>query len=285
LSWIELQVVVPRRSIALTSQALFDLGAIGLQEDFLPGEAPPVRQPWDTGPLARLPEHALIRAWWEAGSESTESRVAAALMPLEGVGAPRWVDVVDEGWAESWRTLCQRVVVDESLAIAPPWKAEPGDLIIEPGMAFGTGEHPTTISCLSAVVRHANAAHKCLDVGTGSGVLAIAAARLGMDAWGIDIEPESVVAAHENAARNGVAIRADQTMLSDVDGNFELVVANLFAEVLVALSDDLKRVCAGHLAVAGVLTDRADTVVDALAPMRVLRRQEQGDWTHMEFGW
>jgi ribosomal protein L11 methyltransferase len=152
-------------------------------------------------------------------------------------------------------------------------------------MAFGTGEHPTTVSCLHAVIRHANVEHKCLDVGTGSGVLAIAAALRGMDVWGIDIEPESVLAAHENAARNSVKIRADRTPLAEVEGRFELVVANLFAEVLVALSDELKRVCSGHLAVAGVLTDRAHTVVEAMAPMRVLRREEQGDWTHMEFGW
>jgi len=277
--------VVLRRSIAQASQAIFDLSAMGLQEDFLPGEAPPVRQPWDTGPAAPLPERALLRAWWETGVVDLQTRAAAALLPLDGVGEPCWVDVVDEGWAESWRERCQRVVVDDSLAIAPPWKAEPTDLLIEPGMAFGTGEHPTTISCLRAVIRRADASHRCLDVGTGSGVLAIAAARLGMEAWGIDIEPESVTAAHENADRNGVKIRADQTALSDVEGRFELVVANLFAEVLVALSDDLKRVCSGHLAVAGVLTDRAEMVVEALAPMRVLSREEQGDWTHMEFGW
>jgi len=275
---------MPRQSIALVSQALFDLGAIGLQEDFLPGEEPPPRQPWDTGPVAPLPDRALIRAWWDANVSPT-AEVVKTLLRFDGVGEPRWLEVADEGWSESWRAQCQRVVVDQSLAIAPPWKAEPGDLVIEPGMAFGTGEHPTTISCLRAILRHADPAHRCLDVGMGSGVLAIAAARLGMDAWGIDIEPDSVVAAAENAARNGVSIRADQTPLSEVEGQFELVVANLFAEVLVALAGDLKRVCSGRLAVAGVLTDRADTVVEALSPMQVLRRDEDGDWTHMEFVW
>jgi len=285
LSWVELQVVVPRRAIAQASHLLFEMGAIGLQEDFLPGESPPVRQPWDTGPLPPMPAQALIRAWWEVGQRSVREEVANALFQVDGAGEPRWVDVVDEGWADAWRAQCQRIVVDETLAVAPPWKAEVGDLVIEPGMAFGTGEHPTTLSCLRAVVRYANPSHKCLDVGTGSGILAIAAARCGMDSWGVDIEPDSVVAALENARRNNVVIRADQTLLSDVNGRYELVVANLFAEVLVMLSEDLKRVCSGHLAVAGVLTDRAESVVTALSPMKVLSRTEEGDWTHMEFGW
>jgi len=271
--------------IAQISHILFDLGALGLQEDFLPGEAPPVRQPWDTGPSAPLPPRALIRAWWPSGQAGLQSAVSAGLLHVEGVGEARWVDVLDEGWAEAWRAQCRRVLVEDGLAVSPPWKAEPGDLIIEPGMAFGTGEHPTTLSCLRAVARHANPAHRCLDVGTGSGILAIAAAQRGMESWGIDIEPESVAAALENAERNGVRIRADETPLAKVEGTFELVVANLFAEVIVMLAGDLKRVSTGHLAVAGVLTDRAETVVSALSPMKVLSRREEGDWTHMEFGW
>lgn len=152
-------------------------------------------------------------------------------------------------------------------------------------MAFGTGEHPTTVSCLRAVQAHAVAGQRCLDVGTGSGVLAIAAARAGMEAWGIDIDPESVRAAHDNAALNGVSIRADETPLSEVEGRFDLVVANLFAEVLVMLSDDLKRVCGRRLAVAGVLSDRAESVIEALAPMSLVRRDDDGDWCHMGFVW
>ena len=285
MSWIELQLPVSRESIAQVSDILFDLGALGLQEDFLPGEAPPVRQPWDKGPVAPLPSRALIRAWWSSGQSNLQSQVATGLVAVDGMGEPRWVEVMDEGWADAWRAQCKRVEIEAGFAVAPPWKAEPGDLIIEPGMAFGTGEHPTTLSCLRAVLRHANSSHRCLDVGTGSGILAIAAAQRGMEAWGIDIEAESVTAAMENAARNGVSIRADQTPLAKVQGQFELVVANLFAEVLVMLAPDLKRVSARHLAVAGVLTDRAHTVVTALSPMQVVSRIEEGDWTHMEFGW
>ena len=285
MSWVELQLPVLRGSIARVSHILFQLGALGLQEDFLPGEAPPVRQPWDDGPPQALPHRALIRAWWGADETDLPARVAVELHAIEGLGEARWVPVRDEGWAEAWRSQCQRILVEDDLVVAPPWKAQPGDLIIEPGMAFGTGEHPTTLSCLRSICRNAKPGERCLDVGTGSGILAIAAARRGMDAWGIDIDPESVVAALGNANRNDVLIRADQTPLHDVVGQFELVVANLFAEVIVSLSSDLKRVCSQHLAVAGVLTDRADTVVASLSPMEMLSRVEEGDWTHLEFGW
>ena len=150
-------------------------------------------------------------------------------------------------------------------------------------MAFGTGEHETTKACLHAVVEHGVAGERCLDVGTGSGVLALAAAKMGMEAWGVDIDPDSVQAARGNAERNGLVIRVDDTPLADVDGTFELVVANLFAEVIVALADDLKRVSERRLAVAGILADRAEMVVSALAPMRLDKEIREGDWVHMEF--
>ena len=286
MSWVELQLTLPRRAAERISSQLFELGAIGCQEDYLPGEKPPVRQPWDTGSPAPEPVRLLLRAWWEtADSDVAEAKVQALLAGDTEIENASWRSVADEGWEESWRAAVQRIEVCDGLAISPPWLAQPGDLRIEPGMAFGTGDHPTTISCLRAVLSHAVEGERCLDVGTGSGVLAIAAARKGMDAWGIDIDPESARAALENAHLNDVQIRADLTPLEAVEGQYDLVVANLFAEVLVALAGDLKRVTGGHLAVAGVLADRADTVVQALSPMRVVRREVEGDWCHMGFAW
>lgn len=286
MSWIELQLDVPRRVIGPVSAALFEAGAVGVHEDFRPGEAPAPRQPWDQGPAAALPERALLRVWWEANSEQ---QALAAVDDLQGrvpgLGPAEWSPVEQEDWAEAWRSQCVRVVVTEGLAVAPPWKAESGDLVIEPGMAFGSGDHPTTLSCLRRVLQHAVPGERCLDVGTGSGVLAIAAARLGMVCWGVDIEPHAIEAARENADRNQVSLRADNTPLALVTGSFELVVANLFAEVLVDLSDDLKRVCSRRLVVAGVLADRAETVIEALSPMKLEVQENEGDWCHLGFVW
>ena len=279
-------MVVPRQAVEGVSGRLFEEGALGCQEDYLPGEKPPARQPWDTGPEPPRPERILLRAWWEAVNRvRTQEALAKILTELQLESEPRWVDVQDDGWADGWKSACERVVICDELAVAPPWKAEPGDIIVEPGMAFGTGDHPTTLSCLRAVVEHAVSGERCLDVGTGSGVLAVCAARLGMEARGIDIDPESVRAALSNAELNDVRIEADLTPLASVDGRFELVVANLFAEVLVMLAEDLKRITGRHLSVAGVLVDRADKVVEALEPMRVVRREVEGDWCHMGFEW
>jgi len=286
LSWLELQLIVPRGRLDRLTHALFELGAVGCQEDYLEGQRPPVRQPWDTGPLPPEPEDVLLRVYWERDAVSAvRAALPEVLDACQLSVEPSWVEVVEADWAEGWRDTCQRMVVSDALAVSPPWLAEQGDLIIEPGMAFGSGEHPTTLSCLRAIEDLGVSGERCLDVGTGSGVLAIAAARLGMVAWGIDIEDESQEAARSNAKLNGVSIRADLTPIQDVEGTFELVVANLFAEVLVSLSEDLKRVSSRHLAVAGVLLDRADMVVDALAPMRLIGREVEGDWCHMRFGW
>ena len=286
MSWIELQLVIPRRAVEAVSGRLFEDGAIGCQEDYLPGEKPPARQPWDTGPEPAPPDRILLRAWWESASRShAQAATLKMLAALQIESEPRWIQVEDDGWSDAWKSACVRVMINDSLAVAPPWKAESGDLIVEPGMAFGTGDHPTTLSCLRAIVEHAVPGEACLDVGTGSGVLAICAARMGMKARGIDIDADSVRAAKSNALLNGVDIEADMTPMAGVDGRFELVVANLFAEVLVMLADDLKRVTKGHLSVAGVLSDRSEMVVSALAPMRLVRREEDGDWCHMGFEW
>lgn len=284
MSWAELELVVPRGRLDQVSGVLFGLGAVGLQEDHLPGEKPPVRQPWDTHAPAPPSERLIVRAWWELAQISqVRERVAAEVCGWPDVGEPAWKTLEDGGWDEAWRAHCKPVRVREGLVIAPPWCAEPGDLILEPGMAFGSGEHPTTRAMLDVIATRAVPGARCLDVGTGSGILAIAAAHLGMDVWGIDTDLQAVQAAADNASINTLRMRIDATPLQDVRGGFELVVANLYAEVLVALAPELIRVCAGHLAVAGVLLEKADMVKEALGALRLVEERPEGDWISMEF--
>jgi len=283
LIWAELELVVPRTRLDQVSGLLFELGALGLQEDHLPGEAPPMRQPWDQGAPPPASERVVVRAWWEAaGFERARERLAAELAGWEDTGAPVWSSLEDGGWAEAWRAHCKPVRVREDLVIAPPWCAGPGDLVLEPGMAFGSGEHPTTRACLEVIACHAQPGQRCLDVGTGSGILAIAAAHLGMEVWGVDTDPQAVQAARQNAAANGLQIRVDGTLLAEIEGTFDLVVANLYAEVLVALASDLVAVCGGRLVVAGVLQDKADMVKQALAQLELVAEVTSGDWVSME---
>jgi ribosomal protein L11 methyltransferase len=276
--WAEVSRVVDADAAPELIDRLAGMGAVGIQEDYLPGEAPPFRQPWDTGPPPEEPARRVIKAWFE---EAPGILLEAELDALVGPGATlSWQS--DGDWAESWKAGFSRIEVAPGLAVSPPWEAEPGDLVIEPGMAFGTGEHPTTRACLAGVARWAQAGGRCLDVGCGSGVLALAAARAGMDAWGIDIDPDAVAASLENAVRNGLSARFDATPLDEVGGRFDLVVANVYAEVLVQMAPALRRLTGGRLLLAGILADRAELVVSAMAPMQVAVYEVEGDWAYLE---
>lgn len=286
MSWVELQWVVPRKLADLFSSKLFELGALGVQEDFIEGEAPPPRQPWDTGPEAPLPNRVVLKAWWEE-TEAEEKRDLIALFAQENPETenPLWVHVSPQNWENSWMDHFSRKVFSDKLAISPPWEAQEGDVVLEPGIAFGTGEHPTTASCLEALANWAKEGLTCLDVGCGSGILALAATKLDMSSIGIDIEEQAIISAQENAAKNNFQIDFSQTDIADIRSQFDIVVANLYAEVLVALSHDIQRCLksGGKLALAGILTTKQDLVLDAFSSLQVIRKKEEGDWISLWF--
>jgi len=289
MSWIELQWVVPRKSVELLSSKLFDLEALGVQEDFIEGQAPPPRQPWDTGPEAPLPPFMVLKAWWDKDGiekiENTKKLIAQLVAEYPETKGVSWIDVSPQNWENSWKDHFSRKVFSEKLAIAPPWEAQEGDVVLEPGIAFGTGEHPTTASCLEAIAMWAQEGLTCLDVGCGSGILALGAAKLGMEAIGIDIEEQAIISAKENAETNGFEIDFSQTDIAEIEAQFDIVVANLYAEVLVALSADIQRCLkkGGKLALAGILTTKQSLVLAAFSSLQVLRKKEEGDWISLWF--
>jgi ribosomal protein L11 methyltransferase len=156
---------------------------------------------------------------------------------------------------------------------------------IEPGATFGLGDHPTTRLSMVALRRvlSAHADATVLDVGCGSGVLAIGAVLLGArSAVGIDITPAAVPTTLDNAVRNGVdgRVQVSTTPLAEVEGTFDLVVANILAPTLVELADDLLRVLStdASLVISGVLDGRYSHVVDALAPAHVVAVDVLDGW-------
>jgi ribosomal protein L11 methyltransferase len=279
--WYTLTVLVPRPLVQATSGALLALGATGLQEDLPPGAPRRYRQPWDRGPGPRAPRTVLLRGWFEVRPE--EAALAAAL-DGRALGPPEWGRQEEEDWNEGWKRHFRPVHIDGRLTVAAPWHGVPDALLIEPGNAFGTGDHPTTRACLHAIARHARPGARLLDVGCGSGILALAGAKLGMEVWGIDTDPDSVRAARAAATLTGLAARIDGTPLDRVEERFELVVANLYAEVLAELAPDLIRVSCGVLAFAGILEDRADLVRAAFAARRCLRDEAGEGWVALEYG-
>lgn len=197
--------------------------------------------------------------------------------------AGRWEAVPEQDWHARWKADIAPVTVG-AITIVPPWlPAPPGAIVLEPGQAFGTGHHETTTGCLAALQELDLGGAAVLDVGTGSGVLAIAALRLGAArAVGVDTDPVAVAAAQENAARNRVAVTLRTGTVDAVDGRFDVVVANLDTATLTALAGGLVGALApgGALVASGVSVERTAEAEAALAAagLPVLARPGR-EWT------
>ena len=209
------------------------------------------------------------------------------------------VRVVHEAdWAEAWKRHFPVLRVGRHLVIRPTWRrhrAAPGDVVLalDPGMAFGTGLHPTTRLCLAGIEDWADqgvlAGARVLDVGCGSGILAIAAARFGArEVIGVDTDPLAVEATSANARRNRVSrrVHARHGSLPSGERPFDLVMANLIASLLIDLADELTASLrpGGRLLVSGIFVDRESEVRSAFGARKlaVVRRLVETEWVALE---
>lgn len=221
---------------------------------------------------------------------------------LYPMAEPTLRELAEEDWATVWRKHYQPMRVGQRLIIVPAWQADDLDLasesgsgqpllpiVLDPGMAFGTGLHPTTRLCLAALERSVAPGQAVLDVGCGSGVLSIAAARLGAGhILATDIDPIAVAATLENWERNelghGVEVREGSLPApGERPGGWPVVVANILADVIVLLLDQgLDKLLApgGRLVLSGIIEQRAGDVVAALerCNLPVVERTREGDW-------
>jgi len=191
-------------------------------------------------------------------------------------------------WEALWRQHHRPVAVGRRLLVAPPWDVpRPAGrevLVIEPGMAFGTGQHATTRACLEAIEAAVGTGQvrSALDVGTGSGVLALALARLGVErVVALDTDPAVVPLARANLARNGAArVALLAGPLAAVRGRFDLVVANLLADAIVAEAGALARAVGpgGRLVVSGLVAEQLPAVRAAYPGWRVTETRAEGAW-------
>ena len=199
-------------------------------------------------------------------------------------------EINDEDWLETWKASFKPIRIGAFL-VRPTWSdADPGDAIVlslDPGMAFGTGLHPTTQACLRALSRIDIAGKRVADVGTGSAILAIACAKRGArEVVGVDIDEVAVKEAKENVARNGVGIDLRVGSAADLSGAFDVVLANIVAAVLQRIAGDLAAHLApdGRLVVAGIIaTEEAQTLAAFEAHgLRGVARDQAGDWVSLE---
>jgi len=298
VNWVEVSVSVDGEAAEAVAELMNRYGHQGVcieQADVPPGL-------WDED-QAPPPQRLTLRAYFPADdrAEETKARLETALGHMSlmyPMPTPEYRLVADEDWAEAWKAHYHPVRIGQRLLIQPRWlapQARPGDLVItlDPGMAFGTGTHPTTQLCLEALEDLTQPGAKALDLGCGSGILAIAAARLGAaHVLALDIDPTAVRIAAENAAANGVAdrITAQEGSLESLVGSarrFDLAAVNILARTIIAMCDnhlgDVVR--PGGLAIfSGIIADQADDVEAALrrTGLEPYARRQQGDWVLIE---
>lgn len=234
---------------------LLDRGAPGLQTEEIGGDVRVVAHFAGAAPLAEL----------EIFVDALRDLFPAAARPTISTAA-----VADEGWADNWKAHFPPLAIGERLFVHPPWSTRlPAGRVgieLDPGMAFGTGHHASTRGCLVLLERALRAAPQArvLDLGTGSGILAIGAVKLGAgEVWAVDTDPEACAIAAQNARVNLVAdaIRIT-TDLVDVPGTFDIVLANLLAGLLVEFAGEIAaRLRHGGIAIgAGLLAGEAQAV-------------------------
>ena len=297
-SWIEVLMRVDGESAEAIAEVLGRYGhqGVSLEQDGIPPDA------WDEDEV-QTPQHLILRAYFPDDDqlEDTKTQLEAALghmglmylMP-----APRYRTLQETDWAEAWKAHYQPLRIGKSLLIRPRWidvDERPGEIEIalDPGMAFGTGTHPTTQLCLEALEEVIEPGQDVLDLGCGSGILAIAAAKLGANkALALDTDSVAVAAARENAIENGVAQRVmvEQGSLETVLGSarrFDLALVNILARVILEMTEQGlgEMLRPGGIGVfSGIIDTQAAEVEAGLrrAGLQPYRRRQSGDWVVIE---
>lgn len=285
--WRCLAAEVPHEAAEVVANFLVELGSLGVVE----GEQDISQPPTPT---------TEVRGFFPAEVSGPALHAAlvryladlSALFPEIGQCSPRLFEVTSDAWQDRWREHFPPVAVGERFVLLPPWEVASRNtdrivIVINPGMAFGTGHHATTQTCLEAMEylwERGERPEKALDLGTGSGILAIALVTLGAHVWATDIDPVALDEARKNIATNAVAssIHLSDRTIEQLPTPFPLVVANLFATTLIALAPTLSATVEtqGYAILSGIQSEQEQEVHAAYSPLlwRVKTRFIRDDW-------
>ncbi len=285
MQWAEVSVDTSHEATDLVSEILQELGAAGvvIEDPALLNEY--IRSGlWDYTDLKESEETEVVRvkAYW-ALDEELEGKLQHLAVRLDGLasngidkgaGAVSWKAVADEDWAETWKEFFHTEKIGAHTVIKPTWEeyeAKAGEIVVEldPGAAFGTGQHATTSLCIRALEDLVRPGMTVFDVGTGSGVLAIVAAKLGAKrVEAVDFDSVAVRVARENVRQNGAedVVHTERSdLLKSVAGEADLIIANIIADIIVRLFGEVKGSLAagGTMLLSGIIEDRLADVVEA----------------------
>jgi len=282
MAWQRVTLIVPGHQAESASEALEAQGAVSTDLADADADSAAEREIFaEPGAQAAFWERCRLTALFP---ETTDLSAA-----LERSGVSATHASIDRLEDVDWVALTQRqfepIRAGQRLWIVPTWHEapRPGDvnIVLDPGAAFGTGSHPTTRMCLAWLEQNVHAGDSVLDYGCGSGILAIAALRLGAErATGVDVDPLALEAARYNSSRNGVVLDVRDAR-GGIDGTFTITVANILANPLRMLAPVIgsRTQPGGVLALSGILEDQADAVVEAYAPWAALEpAARDGAW-------
>lgn len=306
MQWCEVALHTTSEGADIVSEAMVRFGATGT-EIVDRADVPDPNQPgvywelYDEKIIENMPVDVLVKGWFEIsehlrdGLKNLEEHIQELKRQDFGIDLGTLTmelkDVADEDWAENWKKYYKPFRIGSHLVVKPTWETcelKDGDILVEldPGMAFGTGTHETTHMCMELLEKHLHSGMRVMDVGTGSGILAIAAAKLGAKSvLAIDIDPDAVKVATENVALN----HAEQVvrvvcgdLMKGETMSCELAVANIVADAICMLAEPLTRHLArgGLLICSGIIREREQDVLNAAkaAGYAVLGRLEKGEW-------
>ena len=264
-TYFQVSVVLPHAKVEIVSAQLFKLGCCGIVEE-------------------DISDGVRLTAYFE--TVQNEAEIRRALMPVKC----RFEQVPDKDWTLAWRSFFQPVYPTPRMAICPPWDRVPDPpggfaIAIDPQMAFGTGHHETTRLVLLGLEKKITSGDRVLDVGTGSGILSIAAVKLGAsEVVAVDIEADAIENARSNCILNGVDTKVvlGQYSVDRVSGVFDVGAANIISSILLPIIPELaKRLQSGGYAILGGILDREREAFCAVldrANLVLDEMLEDGEW-------
>lgn len=291
MKWIEISIKVPADQAEVIADLLFDVGHQGVSIDHLDLAPDAYTEP----PPA---EFLVVKAYIleDQRADAIKSDVETALSAYNFT--PTYVVIDEQDWAEAWKAHYHTTRIGQRIVVRPEWEEaeiQPDDIeiVMDPGMAFGTGTHSTTRLCLMSVEELMRPGLQVLDLGCGSGILSIAAAKLGASKiLAVDIDVLAVQSTEENIVRNGVAgkITAQQGSLQSVVGSarrFDFLLANILARIIIPMCDEgLGQVVrpGGKAVFSGLIRTQEDEVREALkrAGLVPFNARYEGDWVALE---
>jgi ribosomal protein L11 methyltransferase len=317
MSWLELSVECEPEAVEAVSELLAQHGynrGVAVDQPIIPGADGP-EYTYDTE------RPVVVRTYLALDEHAEEARAQVEqglwfLGMMRRVGPLQVRHIAEEDWANAWKQYYTVQRIGARSVIVPSWleyQPQPGDIILrlDPGMAFGTGLHPTTRLCVALLEEYVAPEMATLDLGCGSGILAVAAAHLGArPILALDTDPIAVTATRENAERNGVAdlvavaegslgagasfghwlygtVAGDGAPAEPRHEQFDLIVANIIAKVHAALGADYREalIPGGLLIVSGIIAEREPEVVAAFADagLTPLERRQEGDWVALVY--